>query len=161
MKKAALLVLSLGLFTSLPASSQEPGHEGHTMVLPNKVEWKDAPAALPSGAKAAVLEGDPTKPGPFTLRLKMPKGYKIPPHTHPAIEHVTVVQGSLQMGLGDKWDDKAMTDIPAGGFAIMQVGTKHFAGSKGGATVQIHGIGPWGITYVNPADDPRNKAAQK
>jgi quercetin dioxygenase-like cupin family protein len=161
MKKAALLVVSLGLFTSLPASSQEPAHEGHTMIAPNKVEWKEAPPALPAGVKVAVLEGDPSKAGPFTMRIKMPKAYKIPPHTHPAIEHVTVIQGTFQMGVGDKWDDKAMTDIPAGGFAVMQIGTKHFAGSKGGAIVQVHGIGPWGITYVNPADDPRNKAAQK
>ena len=62
------------------------------------------------------------------------------------------------MGLGDKWDDKALHDIPVGGFAVMQVGTKHFAGCKQACTVQLHGIGPWGITYVNPADDPRNQA---
>jgi quercetin dioxygenase-like cupin family protein len=158
MKKAALLVLSLGLLIPLRASSDAPGAEGHTMVLPNKIEWKDAPPALPPGAKTAVLEGDPSKAGPFTMRIQMPKGYKIQPHTHPAAEHVTVLQGKFQMGLGDKWDDKALHDIPVGGFAVMQVGTKHFAACKQACTVQLHGIGPWGITYVNPADDPRNQA---
>ena len=158
MKKAALLVLSVGLLTPLRASSDAPAQADHLMVLPNQVEWKDAPPALPPGAKAAVLEGDPTKPGPFTLRIQMPKGYKIQPHTHPGVEHVTVLAGKFQMGLGDKWDDKALHDIPVAGFAVMQVGTKHFAGCKQACTVQVHGIGPWGITYVNPADDPRNQA---
>jgi quercetin dioxygenase-like cupin family protein len=158
MKKAALLVLSLGLLIPLRASSDTPGAEGHTMVFPNKIEWKDAPPALPPGAKTAVLEGDPSKAGPFTMRIQMPKGYKIQPHTHPAAEHVTVLQGKFQMGLGDKWDDKALHDIPVGGFAVMQVGTKHFAGCRQACTVQLHGMGPWGITYVNPADDPRNPA---
>ena len=162
MRKAGLLVLSLGLlvptFTSL---AEEAGHEGHLMVQPKQLEWKDAPPSLPPGAKAALIEGDPSKAGPFTLRLKFPKGYKVPPHTHPAVEHVTVLQGTFQMGLGEKWDDKAMQDLPVGGFAVMQVGTKHFAGCKQGCIVQLHGVGPWGITYVNPADDPRTAAAKK
>ena len=157
MNKATLLVASIGFLMPLAARSQEAGHEGHTMVLPAQVQWKDGPPSLPAGAKAALLEGDPSKDGPFTLRIKMPKGYKIPPHTHPQIEHVTVLQGTLQMGLGDKWDDKALHDIPTGGFGIMQVGTKHFAACKQGCVVQVHGMGPWGITYVNPADDPRNQ----
>jgi quercetin dioxygenase-like cupin family protein len=160
MNRAALLVLSIGLLAPVAAVSQEAAHEGHSMVMPKQLAWADAPAALPAGAKVAVIEGDPTKPGPFTLRLKLPKGYKIPPHTHPAIEHVTVLEGTLQMGVGDKWDDKAMKDIPVGGFAVMQTGTKHFAGSKQGCTLQLHGMGPWGISYVNPADDPRNQAAK-
>ena len=162
MRTAALLVLSIALLVpALPASSQEAGHEGHLMVLPKQIEWKDAPPSLPAGAKVAVLEGDPAKAGPFALRLKFPKGYKIAPHTHPAVEHVTVLQGALQMGLGDKWDDKALHELPVGGFAVMQTGTKHFAACKQACTIQLHGIGPWGITYVNPADDPRNAPAKK
>lgn len=131
--------------------------KGHIMIVPKDFEWKDGPASLPAGTKAVVLEGDPTKEGPFTMRVKIPANYKIPPHTHPGVEHVTVLEGSLQMGVGEKWDDKGMTDLPAGGFAVMEIGTKHFAGSKDGATIQVHGIGPWGINYINPADDPRKK----
>lgn len=160
MNKAALLVLSIGLLTPLHASSDQPGAQGHLMVLPNQLEWKQAPPSLPPGAKTAVLEGDPGKAGPFTMRIQMPTGYKIKPHTHPAAEHITVLQGKFQMGLGDKWDDKALHDIPAGGFAVMQVGTRHYASCKQACTVQLHGIGPWGITYVNPADDPRNQASK-
>ena len=161
MKKAVLLVFCIGFFTPVVASSDEPGHEGHLMVLPKQLEWKDAPPSLPPGAKAAMLEGDPAKAGPFTIRLKLPTGYKIPPHTHPAVEHVTVLQGQFQMGLGETWDAKALQVIPVGGFAVMQVGTKHFAGCKQACTLQLHGVGPWGITYVNPADDPRNAAPKK
>jgi quercetin dioxygenase-like cupin family protein len=156
MRKAVLLVSFIGLSVPVTARSQEAGAD-HQMVLPAKLEWKDAPPALPPGAKLSVLEGDPAKPGPFTMRIKMPKGYKIGAHTHPAVEHVTVLQGVLRMGVGETWDDKALHDIPTGGFAVMQVGTKHFVQCKQACTVQVHGIGPWGITYVNPADDPRNK----
>src|SRR5688572_27802866 len=106
MRKAGLLVLSIGLLVPTFASfAEEAGHEGHLMVQPKQLEWKDAPPSLPPGAKAALIEGDPSKAGPFTLRLKFPKGYKIQPHTHPAVEHVTVLQGTFQMGLGEKWDD--------------------------------------------------------
>jgi anti-sigma factor ChrR (cupin superfamily) len=104
-----------------------------------------------------VLAGDPSKAGPFTLRVKVPADYKIPPHTHPAIEHVTVLEGSLQMGLGEKWDEAVMKSLPVGGFAVMDIGTKHFAGSKEGCTIQLHGIGPWDIHYLNPDDDPRKQ----
>jgi quercetin dioxygenase-like cupin family protein len=157
MKTAALLVISVGFLVPLAARSEEAGHADHSMVTPKQLEWKDGPPSLPPGAKAALLEGDPAKAGPFTLRVKIPKGYKIPPHTHPAIEHVTVLQGVLRMGVGETWDDKALSDLPAGAYAVMQVGTKHFVVCKQECTLQLHGIGPWGITYVNPADDPRNQ----
>jgi len=160
MRRPALLVVSLGLLIPIAASSDDHV-DGHVMVVPNEIAWKPVPPSLPPGAQAAVVEGDPAKPGPFTIRLKMPKGYKIPPHTHPVIEHVTVLQGLFQMGTGPKWDDKALHDLPAGGFVAMPAGTQHFAACKQDCTLQLHGMGPWGITYVNPADDPRSKAAQK
>lgn len=137
--------------------SKDGEQAGHIMVVPDDLEWKAGPPSLPAGAEMAVLEGDPSKKGPFTLRIKVPAGYKIPPHTHPAVEHVTVIEGGLQMGLGDKWNDDEMTNLPVSGFAVMEIGTKHFAGSKDGATIQLHGIGPWDIKYLNPADDPRKK----
>ena len=127
------------------------------MFKGDDLKWSPAPASLPAGAEVAILEGDPAKEGPFTMRLKLPAGYKIPPHSHPGVEHVTVISGSFAMGTGEKFDEAAAMTMPAGGFALMKIGTKHFATSKDGCVVQVHGVGPWGITYVNPADDPRKK----
>jgi len=90
-------------------------------------------------------------------RLKLPAEYVIAPHTHPAVEHVTVISGSLYMGMGDTVDKAASTRLPAGGFAVMPIGVQHYAWTAEATTIQLHGIGPWGITYVNPADDPRNQ----
>jgi len=129
----------------------------HIMALPNEIKWGDAPPALPPGAKAAVIEGDPRVAGLFTMRIKVPAGYKIMPHWHPADEHVTVLEGSCYMGLGDKLDEKAATEMPTGAFAVMKTGTHHYFFANKECTIQLHGIGPWGITYVNAADDPRNK----
>ena len=129
----------------------------HILVKAADIRWVNAPPALPAGAKVAVLEGDPSKPGPFTMRIMVPAKYRIPPHHHPADEHVTVLSGNFSMGMGGTFDEKALTKLPAGGFAMMRAGTPHFAWSKDGAVIQLHGIGPWGLTYVNPQDDPRNR----
>jgi quercetin dioxygenase-like cupin family protein len=136
---------------------KEKGQE-HAIVIPGDLEWKEAPVNLPSGAKLAVLEGDPAKAAPFTMRLKMPAGYRIPPHSHPAIEHVTVIEGTCALGFGDKWDEKKMKELTSGSFAFMEPGHNHFALAKTEAIVQMHGVGPWGIKYVNPADDPSRQA---
>lgn len=129
----------------------------HIMVMPGDIKWVDAPASLPPGAKVAVIEGDPKARGLFTMRVKLPANYTIKPHWHPADEHVTVIEGSFYMGLGEKFDEKAAKEIPTGGFAVMLTGTRHYAFSKKECIIQLHGMGPWGIIYVNPADDPRNK----
>ena len=128
----------------------------HILMTAADISWVDAPPVLPVGAKIAVLEGDPSKPGPFTLRLQFPANYKIAPHSHPADEHVTVISGSFARGMGDVFDESKLEELGPGGFAMMQTGANHFAWSKDGAVVQLHGIGPWGLTYVNAADDPRN-----
>ena len=107
-----------------------------------------------------MLEGDPAKKaGLFTLRLKMPDGYKIAPHYHPADEHVTALQGTFVMGMGEKFDQSAGRELAVGSFAVMPTGTRHFAWTKGETIVQLQGVGPWGLTYVNPADDPRRSRA--
>ena len=118
------------------------------------VKWMDAPPFLPKGAKLAVLVGDPSKPEPFTLRLQMPDGYKIAPHTHPTDEHVTVLSGVLRAGMGPKWDDKALGDFAAGSYANMAATMPHYVQAKGATVVQVHGVGPFVVNYVNPADDP-------
>jgi hypothetical protein len=128
----------------------------HMMVTPGELNWTDV-ASLPAGAKLAIIEGPVTEPVPFTFRLKLPANYQIPAHWHPAIEHVTVISGTFNMGVGDKLDTAKTKPLAAGSVAIMQPKTNHFAWTKEETIVQVHGMGPWGINYVNPADDPRKK----
>ena len=104
------------------------------------------------------------KAGPYTMRLKLPNNYRIPPHSHSHPEHVTVVSGSIRVGVGDKFDEKAMNSFGSGSFAVIDPGTHHYAMVKNDnilkgrdTIIQLHGEGPWGLTYVNPSDDPRNK----
>ena len=146
----AVAVVSLGV----PASWADATH--HTMVTPADLKWADVPS-LPPGAKIAVIEGPMNEAVPFTVRLKLPADYKIPAHSHPAIEHVTVISGTFNMGTGDKLDPSKTKPLSAGSVAIMQPKTTHFAWTKDETIVQIHGVGPWAINYVNPADDPRKQ----
>ena len=129
----------------------------HIIVKGTDAKWGEPPPVLPRGAHFAVVEGDPKAPGQLvTFRLKMPDGYRIPPHFHPADEHVVVLQGTFNMGMGDKLDQNASTALEAGSFVVMPKGQHHFAWAKGETIVQVYAIGPWGLTYVNPKDDPRN-----
>jgi quercetin dioxygenase-like cupin family protein len=127
----------------------------HGVFSPADIQWGDAPPSLPPGVKAAVLEGDPSQEGLFTLRLKAPDGYRIPPHWHPAFEHVTVISGTFRIGMGEKFDESKMESIPAGGFGFMAPGMRHYGMTKGETVVQVHAMGPWQLYYVNPSDDPR------
>jgi uncharacterized protein (TIGR02246 family) len=122
-----------------------------------EITWRDGPPSLPAGARIAVLEGDPMQPGPFTFRLRFPANYRIPPHTHPVIEHVTVISGSFSIGQGGQWSDAALKRLEPGDFAYMAPNSQHFAQAHSETVIQLHSTGPWGITYVNPADDPRNR----
>lgn len=128
----------------------------HVIFTPEKIKWETGPMSLPKGAQLAVLEGDPSKSGPFTLRLKMPANYHIPPHWHPNIEHITILSGALYVGMGDKFDEKKATKLSAGSFAYMQPEMHHYAFTKTPSIIQLHAEGPWGVTYVNSEDDPRN-----
>jgi hypothetical protein len=130
----------------------------HVFDSPKDVKWGPAPPMLPKGAQIAVLDGDPMKSGvPFTLRLKMPDGYKVPAHSHPTDENVTVLMGSLGAGMGDRLDPGKGQIIQPGGFVLMPKGVNHFAWTKGTTVVQIHGLEPLDFKYVNPSDDPRNQ----
>jgi quercetin dioxygenase-like cupin family protein len=124
---------------------------------PDGLKWQDGPPSLPPGAKIAVLEGDPTKDGPFVFRVKVPDGYRIPPHTHPRPERVTIIAGTFLLGMGDTFDMTKGQALPAGTYGSWPPGMKHFVWVKGETIVQFHGDGPWKIEYVNPSDDPRRK----
>lgn len=151
-----LRVVALGLlFVSLATHTGIGQSPAHGVMTPHELTWGPAPASLPPGAQAAILEGDPAKPGLFTLRIKMPDGYRIPPHFHPVVEHVTVIQGTFVLGMGETVSPDTEKRLGAGSFAFMPAGMRHFARTQGDTIVQLHGMGPWGITYVNAADDPR------
>lgn len=151
----AVLTLSGGVATAQGAPETSGNHA--IVALPDQVTWGPAPASLPPGAKAAVLEGNPAETGPFTMRVLLPNRYRIPPHYHPAVEHVTVLKGTFRVGMGERFDGAAMTPLPTGTFAALEPGTRHFAEAQGETVVQLHGVGPWSISYVNPSDDPRQK----
>lgn len=150
--------LSLAIVSLALASAAPPhGDKDHEVVTPDDVKWVDGPPSLAAGAKMVVLEGDPSKDGPFVMRAKLPDGFRIMPHTHPKDERVTVLAGTLYMGMGATFDEKAAKAMPAGSYGRMGAGVKHFAYVKGETVLQIHGTGPWAIDYVNPDDDPRKK----
>ena len=157
MSTLKLLALSLALALGvLGAGIADADPAAHVMVTPGDLKWAEVPS-IPPGAMIAVIEGPMSEPAPFTVRLKFPANYKLPAHWHPAIEHVTVISGTFNMGAGDKLDTSKTQALPPGAVAIMQPKTNHFAWTKEETVVQLHGVGPWGITYVNPADDPRKK----
>lgn len=153
--KLAALCLAFAL-TSQIGSLACADAGAHVIVAPDELQWTDVPS-LPPGAKLAVIEGPMDEAVPFTFRIKLPANYEIPAHWHPAIEHVTVMSGALNMGFGDKLDTSKTQSLAAGSVAIMQPKTNHFAWIKTETIIQVHGVGPLVINYVNPADDPRRK----
>ena len=157
MLATTLVVATLGI----PAlAAGDAAVEHHTLTGSAAVKWGAPPPVLPAGAKFAVIDGDPAAAGPVTIRVQMPAGYKIAPHWHPSDEHVTVLAGSIALGMGDTPDPAHMTTLRAGGYVVAPAKMHHCAASKNGATIQIHLMGPFGITYVNPADDPSHVATK-
>ena len=129
--------------------------DAHVVVGPDKLSWGPAPPALPKGAQVAAVAGDPGKSAPYVVRLKVPAGYKVPAHTHPTDENITVMSGSIHIGMGDKLDEKKGQAVKAGGFFSMPQGLHHYAWFTEASVIQVHGQGPFSIDYINPADDPR------
>ena len=119
------------------------------------LKWGPAPAVFPPGAKFAVVQGDPSGTSLFTVRLSFPNGYKIPPHFHPTDEHVTVISGTFLVGMGDSIDAAHALVLSAGGFITAGANMHHWAVARGQTAVQVHGIGPFALTYVHPQDAPR------
>jgi hypothetical protein len=145
----------------LGAARAQEGKSGHVIMGTPEVKWGPAPPVFEKGASLAVISGDPSKAGPYVVRLKMPAGYKIAPHWHPTDENVTVISGTFALGMGEKFDVKALKSLAAGGYGLMPAEMRHFAMAKTAATVQVHGVGPFALNYVNPADDPSKRTAMK
>jgi len=129
----------------------------NVMIAADELKWGPGPDALPPGAQLAVVEGDPGKAGMFTVRAKMPDGYKVPPHSHPTDELVTILSGTLKVGNGAKWDDASMKTLGPGGYANMKKRMNHYVQAQGETILQITAMGPFIVNYVNPKDDPRKK----
>jgi hypothetical protein len=149
--KLRFLAIALSLTALLMAQTQNA-------FTPDQVQWGPAPPFIPAGAQLAVLEGNPmASSGDYTIRLKMPDGYKIGPHTHPLRENVTVVSGTLKVGMGDTFDTGKMMSFGAGSFAYLDPTMHHYVATSGETVVQIHGQAPVKFNYINPADDPTPK----
>jgi quercetin dioxygenase-like cupin family protein len=135
----------------------DPGPDHHLVYLPEDVEWRDGPASFEPGAQFAVLEGDPAQPGVFTMRIRMPDGFRIAPHWHPNPERVTVVSGTFRLGSGEVLDPAATTPLGPGSYTSMPPGMRHYAIADGETVIQLTSTGPWLITYVRSEDDPRGR----
>lgn len=133
----------------------KPPH--HVIALPDQIQWKPGPPSLPAGAQSAILYGDPAKEGMFVMRLKLPKNYRIPPHTHPRPEIVTVISGVLKVGMDASGDPRRARALPAGGLFAFDPGMTHYVSADRETIIQLSSTGPWTISYVRPVDDPRTK----
>jgi len=165
MKRFLMVMLVLGLAGNAAAVTKKAAHPAaamptHGLSLPDDLTWGPAPPVFQAGAQMAVLQGNPGSAGPYTVRLKMPDGYKIMPHWHPTTENVTVISGTFHLGAGDKFDETSGTTLPAGGFGFLGPHMHHYAWATGETVVQVHGIGPFKLVYVNPGDDPSKTAAK-
>lgn len=168
MRAIQVLLTSSLILAAAPLRAEGPANpaaavlQHHIMVAPADLVWEPCPPVIPPGARCATIEGDRAAPNVlFTYRLEMPDGYRIAPHFHPADEHITVISGTFHMGLGETVDPAKAHAMPAGSFMVMPKGSPHFARTEGVTVLQIHAIGPWGLTYVNPADDPRAQGAAR
>src|SRR5262245_14308487 len=155
-------VISVSLFSLLwlviGVAADESGRPNDMGLYPAaEIKWHEGPPSLAQGAQMAELEGHPGVEGIFTMRLKMPDGFVVNPHYHSQIEHVTVISGTLHFGMGEEFERAKTRPMPAGSFGFWPVGMRHFAYTEGETVLQLHGRGPWTITYVNPADDPRGR----
>jgi quercetin dioxygenase-like cupin family protein len=157
-----IFLAALGMAVAATSMAQTPaGAPAHGVVTPDSLTWGPGPPALPKGLQIAVLAGNPGEAGPFTLRAKMPAGYTIAPHSHPTDENLTVLSGELMAGMGDTIEPAKMQAMGPGAYALMASPMHHYVRAKSETVVQVHGTGPFTITYVNPADDPRNAAPAK
>jgi len=153
----ALAVLACAAGTALTLAAHPTNHP-HNAFTPETTEWGPPPPFVAPGAQFAVLAGDPTAPnGEYTVRLKMPDGYRIAPHWHPLRENVTVISGTFKVGMGDTFDQNKMAAFPAGSFAYLDPDMHHYAMASGEVVVQIHGKSPVAFNYINPSDDPSKK----
>jgi quercetin dioxygenase-like cupin family protein len=162
MKRYLSLTLAVaGMFTSaalaFTRAAQDHAHQQNAFTA-DTIPWGTAPPVVRPGAQFAVLEGDPTaSTGDYTIRLKMPDGFRIAPHWHPTRENVTIISGTLKFGMGDAFDATKMKAFTAGSFAYLDPNMHHYVMASGETIVQVHGQSPLQFNYINPDDDPSKK----
>jgi len=150
-------ILIVAISSAALAQEGSPGNTAAVVAKPTDLKWGDVPPVFEKGAHMAVVSGDPSKDGPFVVRIKMPAGYKINAHWHPTDENVTVISGTFLIGMGDKLNKSKMQELPAGGFTLLPAQMHHYAMAKNACVVQVHGMGPFALTYVDPTDDPTKR----
>ena len=157
----SFILLTLGaLVIASPAVAKKARHHhavAKKAVAPAELKWMDGPPGLPAGAQFAVKKGNPEAKGMFTIGIKMPANYSVPAHWHPSDEHVSVVSGKLAYGMSDRLNRTAATGLNAGETIVMKAKEHHWVLTADGAEVEVSAMGPFKITYVNAADDPRPK----
>ena len=157
----SLLAGSMIAGIAMGATAAAQTADAHKVVAAQDVKWGPGPAALPAGAEVAVLYGDPAKDGTFAMRARMPKGYRIGPHTQPERTRLawrrTVLSGTARLGMGTSADPATAQVLPAGSFFVMAPGMAHYLSIDEDTVIQINTTGPWGLTYLDPKDDPRQK----
>jgi ketosteroid isomerase-like protein len=139
------------------ADTSGPPAAAHVAAAPASLTWGDAPPSLPPGGKLAVISGDPSKAEPFVVRVQVPAGYKVAPHWHPGDENLTILSGTIAVGMGDSWDDAKLENAGVGAYVGLPAQMRHFFLARSASTFQVHGMGPLVVNYVNPADDPSKK----
>lgn len=144
-----LALLLGGALAAATACAQPPLPAGVLQQAPATIVWRPAPPGMPAGTQIAVLEGDPKQAGLFTLRLRVPAGARIAPHWHPQPERVTVLEGSLRIGFGERFDEQRLTALPAGSYYVNPPQTPHFLDFPVAALVQITTQGPWEVHYLD------------
>lgn len=159
MKKILGCLVALA-FACGPVAAQDAAQPAHTFVKPAEIKWGAPPPVFEKGMSFAVISGDPSKDGLYVVRAKVPAGYKIMPHWHPTDEHVTVLSGTFGIGMGETFNAATVTKFPAGGYALLPAQMRHYAVAVTAAVIQIHGMGPFALTYVHPEDDPSQRAAK-
>lgn len=152
---AILSASTLVLMLAAGAQGDTYQGDGHVMGVAEDLSWGPV-GSMGEGAEIAIIEGKLSEAEPFTLRIRLEDGYEIKPHVHPAYERVTVLSGTLHFAHGEDYDPEATRELPVGGYAIMSPGDPMFGYAEGETVFQLHGTGPWGIDYIDPADDPRN-----
>jgi hypothetical protein len=158
----AIIIVSLAAAASAraqgsPSARPDAGTEQVIRLTPGEITWTAGPPMLPPGASMAVIEGSFSKPGPFTVRLKFPANYRIPPHWHPVKVTVTVISGAFNMGFGDELDTGNGKTLPAGSIFEMPATIHHFGWTNEETVIQEHGIGPLSVNYLNRAHDSKHR----
>ena len=159
MRTIASVITAAAILSGGSRIGMAAGAQTHVVQTAKEAQWGAAPPMLPAGAQIAVLSGDPTKSGPYSVRLKFPARYVVPAHSHPGDENVVVTSGALTLGMGDKLEKGAAANktLAVGGYALMPANMNHFAYTTGQeTTIVLYGQGPVEFKYVNPADDPRS-----